>query len=76
METWHAYYSEQADQIYGTCFWLNSNNKEVEITAVYKSKEEAEANYLWDDKVYLGEVVKYSRKGQKGKYAMRKMQNN
>ena len=59
----HGYYSKIASESYGSCFYSDTNGKEVEVTGVYNSVEQAEEMYKWADKVCVGEVVKYLREG-------------
>jgi len=61
----HGYYSVKAAEVCYTCIYETETGEEIEITAVYNSKEEADDNYLWDDKVYVGVVAKFLRKGTK-----------
>jgi len=58
-EIWHGYYSVKAAKLFGTITYLDAHGREVEITAKYRTKEIAEKNYMWDDKVYVGLVVKF-----------------
>lgn len=65
---YHAWYSAKAAANYGSNFYLNEAGEEVEITAVARDQVYGE-RYLWDDKVYVGQVTKTcTRKGQKGQY--------
>lgn len=60
-EIMHGYYSAKADDQCGHCVYKNLKGLEVVVTGVYESKESAEENYLWNDKIYVGEVTEFVR---------------
>ncbi len=64
----YGFYSQEAAELGGTIIYSTSNNKEVEVTALFDSKEIGETNYIWRDKIYVGVVNKYLRKGRDGKF--------
>jgi hypothetical protein len=52
----HAFYSAQAARMIGdTCIYLNKSGEEVECTCV--TEDITGSSYLWEDKIYVGEVV-------------------
>jgi hypothetical protein len=51
--------SEKARAACGSVFWSTPDGGEVEVTAVSDSRDYPE--YKWDDKVYVGEVVRWLR---------------
>ena len=57
------FYSEEASKRFGSVFWIDSEGKEVEITAVLNSRD---SEYGFKDKVFVGVVVRYSRQGRFG----------
>lgn len=57
----YGYYSPKADLEFGHKIYKNGKNEEVKVTAIYKSKEYAENNYLWEDKYCIGEVTEFVR---------------
>lgn len=61
----HAFFSENGAAYAGTCMWETSDGKRLEICAAYPTKEDGEQNYRWDDKQYLGEVVRCVRANNK-----------
>jgi len=68
----HAWYSKGQADIAGTTFYRDIRGKEIEITEVCTSKDIS----LWDDAIYLGLVICYSkggyiRKGKVGEYERR-----
>lgn len=63
MKRLHAYYSAKAAESCEIAIYcLREGWKEV--TMVCDSKEWGDANYKWDDKVYLGLVCHYVREGR------------
>jgi hypothetical protein len=52
------WYSEEADERIGHCLYLNTNNEEVKVTEV---TDDETSTSEWDDKINVGEVVKYVR---------------
>lgn len=60
----YACYSEKMSIVSGTVFYLRPDGSEVEVTSV-EDNPSCENTY-WDDKVLVGEVVKYVRKGRQG----------
>lgn len=59
----YGFYSKQADQFYGHCFYMQ-NGKEIKVTNVEKNPLGTE--YKWEDKVCLGKVDYFSRTGNLG----------
>jgi hypothetical protein len=55
-----AWYSAKAAELHGSVFWRAPDGREVELTAV------TEGDYFWEDKVSVGPVVEYVRKGMFG----------
>jgi len=60
--TRYGFYSERAAEIYGTFWWSTSDEKEVEVTAVYLDEEGR--NYKQNDKISVGIVIKYIKQGK------------
>lgn len=56
-EVKHGFYSPKAAARCGTFIYLNADGGRVEVTAVYF--DEAGLDYMWDDKVYMGEVTQF-----------------
>lgn len=56
-----AWYSAASVADHGSAFWLTPDGREVEVTSV------GENPYGWDDKVSVGPVVKFSRRGVIGR---------
>jgi len=60
----YGYYSAKGAETGGIIMWLTPPTfihpfgKEVYVTAVYKSKEIAEKEYKWNDKICIGIVAK------------------
>jgi hypothetical protein len=63
-QRWWAVYSRQAAP-HGTTFYASPDGREVEVTAVYASREEVAANYNWPDIQHLGWVTRWVRPGRK-----------
>lgn len=59
---WYAWFSAKASKIGGTSFYKRADGTEVEVTLVTKN---ANPDYGFDDKQYLGEVESFSRAGIK-----------
>ena len=57
-----AWYSQAAADLYGTTFWRTPYGEEVEVTAVAEDKNW----YQWPDKIQVGPVTHYIRKGHFG----------
>lgn len=57
----YGYYSPKADSYYGTVVYKTPDGKEVYVTGVFESKESAEENYRWPDKVFVSEVTEFVR---------------
>jgi hypothetical protein len=55
----YGFYSRKSDELHGTVTWLTTQGKEVEVTAVMD--DSTGEGYNWDDKVYMGQVVKFVR---------------
>ncbi|WP_457091412.1 hypothetical protein [Microvirga sp. P5_D2] len=62
-DRWIALYSAEAAQTFGTTFWVAEDGREIECTAVFPVGSDL-STYEWEDKVDLGEVIKWSRPGQ------------
>jgi hypothetical protein len=56
------YFSQKAKQHCGSVIYRTPDNKEIEVTAVFTSKYAANKMYKWEDKKYVGPVVKFIRK--------------
>lgn len=65
--TFHALFSEQAANQFGSFIYSTPDGREVEVTNVYPS-EGAEPMYGWADKVHVGEVKEWLRKGRLGTF--------
>lgn len=65
-EIYHAWFSQKAANLYGSIIYAREDGTEVEVT-VAKRKIEHGETYLWDDKKYVGEVVRYVRRRQPNK---------
>lgn len=59
---YYGFYSKKSDEIYGNTIYLNENNQEVKVTYVTKDPLLGYFQYLWDDKEFVGSLVKYVRK--------------
>jgi hypothetical protein len=59
MKTFHAYYSAKAAKQCGYAIYTLKDGTEVAVTNINESRESIEKSDKWDDKVYVGEVVKY-----------------
>lgn len=56
------FYSQQAvNSGCGTNIYLTTDGQEVEVTAVYETIENAETDYGWPDKKFVGEVTQWVR---------------
>ncbi len=64
---YHAYFSEQAANAYGSSYYEGEGGTPVEVTGVAEDFNWFE-KYLWTDKVYVGKVGKYIGQARKGKY--------
>lgn len=54
---WYGFYSATAAAQYGYQIRKSlDNNEEVATTAIYNTIEEANAHYLWKDKICVGQV--------------------
>jgi hypothetical protein len=53
----HGWFSKEHSKQLNSVVYSTPNNSEVEVTYVDKEKECP--NYMWDDKVYIGEVVEF-----------------
>ncbi len=62
-EKLYGWYSDEADKLYGHSVYEKPDGTEVVVTAVYRDPD-AES-YKWDDKVFVGEVVKCLRTNRK-----------
>jgi hypothetical protein len=60
-----AWYSQAAADLYGTTFWWTPSGDEVEITAVAGGMTDTNF-YQWPDKIQVGPVTHYIRKGHSG----------
>ena len=58
-----AFYSEAAALLYGTVFYETPEGKEVEVTWVQRILHD-DNSYQWPDKIVVGLVTKYARKGR------------
>lgn len=59
-EILYAWYSEKAAAQIGSSIYAREDGTEVEVTSVDREIEGGK-DYLWDDKQYVGEVVRYVR---------------
>ena len=57
--TLHGFYSAEAEAEYGYFIYTLKDGSEVKVTGVTLDKEGL--GYKWEDKRYVGEVVKYVR---------------
>lgn len=62
-EILYAWYSEKAAAQRGSSIYAREDGTEVEVTSVYREIEGGK-DYLWEDKKYVGEVVRYVRTKQ------------
>jgi hypothetical protein len=60
----YGFYSEIAAKQFGTFIYLDTNNKEVEVTNI--SLDQLCSGYHFADKVCLGQVTTFVRKGRRG----------
>lgn len=68
MKTLYAWYSPRTAKLYGSVIYARADGTEVEVTIVCDSNV---SNDGWTDKIYVGEVTRYLRKGQAGEYDLR-----
>ena len=61
-DDWAAYFRERSARQYGSDFYLDENGREVEATCLGVDPDD----YRWPDKVSLGRVVKFVRRGRVG----------
>lgn len=59
-------YSAKAEHNFGSVVYLTPEGKEVYVTLVVESKTISDKEYGWDDKIFVGEVTSYVRKGNEG----------
>jgi len=66
----HGFFSQKyVDAGYGTSLWWNHDRTlKVEVGAVCDSREDGEKNFLWDDKVYVGEVSEWAGLGRRDQW--------
>lgn len=60
MSTLYGFYSERAAAVRGTLVYSTPDGREVEVTGVVTSLDA----YEWPDKVYVGQVVEFVRRGR------------
>jgi hypothetical protein len=66
-EALYGWFSKKAAEFgCGTSYWLRPDGTEVECTDVCREPENE--RYLWDDKVCVGPVVKWSRSGRRSDF--------
>lgn len=53
------FYSEKAKMSCGSSLYSTIDNKQVEVTAVYLSIDQAQKEYEWDDKILVGQVARF-----------------
>ena len=74
LRRFYGFYSQKAvDNGRGSVIYLTPEGKEVEVTAVYEDKDGTD--YLWPDKVCVGQVAKYLRPNKEGRYVLRSFNN-
>jgi len=64
----HAWFSAKAAAFTGYGIWLHADGREVAVTLAHHDRVEAELLYGWDDRVYVGLVVKRLRDEMKEIY--------
>jgi len=62
MKTYHAFYSACSAKLFGTIIYERQNGSLVEVTAVCDSREQGEQTYMWPDKRYVGEVIRFVKR--------------
>ena len=67
------FFSETAAGKLGSLLYKRPDGTEVDVTAIYDTKEEGEKFYHWNDKVCVGEVTRFIRKKSYGRYGMEPM---
>jgi hypothetical protein len=65
---WYGFYSEHAAEEFGTLIYQLPDGREVEVTGV--TDNEGGNGYRFPDKVPVGLVRKFLRKGKPGNYRM------
>lgn len=60
------WYSAQGAALDGTFIYAKDDGEEVEVSAVYSVKENGKINYRCPDKVCLGPVSHFLRRGRLG----------
>jgi len=58
------YFSQDAAELFGTYFYVNTDGKEVEVTQVFNIKSNGESEYHWADRQCVGEVKELVRFGR------------
>jgi hypothetical protein len=56
------WYSQEAAERFGSCFYSTPDGDEVEVTCVFATSDTAD--YRWSDKVNVGPVVAWLREGR------------
>lgn len=59
MKIKNALYSAKADEQFGHSIWADQNGKHVKVTCVLDDLLEGYFRYGWDDKVFVGQVVRF-----------------
>lgn len=54
----HAWFSQRAKELFGSCIYLSPTEEYVEVTAISDRFDYGEEEYIWEDKVYVGSVSK------------------
>lgn len=60
-KTCHAWFSKKAEALYGSLEMDTPDGKVIRITAI---ADHPNAQYLWDDKVYIGMVLDGTQRNQ------------
>ena len=61
----NGFYSKIAADLYGTYVYKTPAGKEIEVTAVFNSRDNGNHFYNWADKDFVGEVLELVRWGKK-----------
>jgi hypothetical protein len=74
---WHAWYSAEAVAVgCPTAFYRREDGSEVEVSVIYVEKASGDEAFKWPDKVYLGVVMEFLRKGREKTFGEKQMLMN
>lgn len=58
------FYSEKGSSIHGSYIYNRPDGTEVEVTSVFKTEDHGKVGCGWDDKVCVGPVTDFVRRGK------------